>query len=61
MLENMEIKQTKIRKSVKVDFRRSISEIAKEVGVSRQTVWNWKKGKSFPTPAHLKRLEEIGA
>ena len=28
--------------------------------VSRQTLWNWKKGKGLPTLANLKALKEKG-
>ena len=55
----MEIIQTKIKKVVKVDFRASVKKIAESLGVSRQTVYNWKNGKNFPTPENMKKLEEL--
>jgi transcriptional regulator with XRE-family HTH domain len=57
----MKIITEKIKKGVRIEFKRPVSEIARELGVSRQRVWNWKEGKAFPNQEYLKRLEEIGA
>jgi len=56
---NMKIKKTIIKKEVDLNFRQRINDIAKFVGVSRQTVWNWKTKKSFPNDEHLAKLQEL--
>ena len=37
----------------------SISKLSSEVGVSRQTLYNWFLGKHEPGPQHIPRIKEI--
>lgn len=37
----------------------SIEQVAMHVGVSRQTIHNWEKGKSVPEVKYLNKLSEI--
>jgi DNA-binding transcriptional regulator YiaG len=48
-------------KKVKLNFRISPKKIAEYCGVSRQTVYNWKQGRSFPQPKHQRKIEELMA
>ena len=38
----------------------STEEFGKEIGVSRQSVYNWLKDKVNPKAKHIKRMREIG-
>jgi len=37
----------------------SIENVAMQVGVSRQTIHNWEKGKTVPEVKHLNKLSEV--
>lgn len=37
----------------------SVADVAKHVGVSRETVYNWEKGKTVPEVKYLNKLSEI--
>ena len=37
----------------------SPEEFGKEIGVSRQSVYNWLKGKVNPKAKHIKRMREL--
>jgi DNA-binding transcriptional regulator YiaG len=50
----------KVRK-IKLNFRIAPKKIAEFCGVSRQTVYNWKHGRSFPTPRAEAKIKELMA
>ena len=37
----------------------SVAKVAKYVGVSRESIYNWEKGKSIPDVKYLNKLSEI--
>jgi DNA-binding phage protein len=37
----------------------SVAALAKEFGVSRQTIYNWFSGKTEPTKQHIPRIKQI--
>jgi DNA-binding XRE family transcriptional regulator len=45
----------------KIKFGKGMTnrQIAKLVGVTRQTVYNWKMGKTRPTQKHLMKLKKL--
>ena len=45
--------------SQRTGLRLSVADVAKHVGVSRETVYNWEKGKSVPEVKYLNKLSEI--
>lgn len=46
-------------KKVTINFRMKTREIATFCGVTMRTVQNWRKGRSFPTPNNIRKLEEL--
>ena len=48
-------------KKIKINFRMSEQEIADFCHVTKRTVRNWRRGVSFPTPAHVEKLKELEA
>ena len=46
---------------VKINFRIKAKKIAEYCGVSRQTVYNWKHGRAFPSAKNRKKIEELMA
>jgi DNA-binding transcriptional regulator YiaG len=55
----MIIKHKKAREKVIINFRKPIPKIAAALGVTTATVYNWKSGRSYPTPKNIKALEEF--
>jgi transcriptional regulator with XRE-family HTH domain len=51
----IKIKDTKFTIGKKMKDR----EIAKLCGVTRQTVWNWRHGKSYPSRKNIERLRKL--
>ena len=45
--------------SQRTGLRLSVADVAKHVGVSRETVYNWEKGKTVPEVKYLNKLSEI--
>ena len=45
----------------KIKFGKGLTtrQIAKLVGVTRQTVYNWKIGKTRPTAKHLQKIKKL--
>jgi transcriptional regulator with XRE-family HTH domain len=45
----------------KITFGKGLTnrQIAALLGVTRQTIWNWKTGKSRPTPALLRKIKKV--
>ena len=37
----------------------SVTQLARDLGVSRQAIYNWARGDHLPAAATLQRLEEI--
>jgi transcriptional regulator with XRE-family HTH domain len=46
-------------KSIKINFRKTVKEIARFCDVGTNTVYNWKNGKAFPNPTNLAKLREL--
>lgn len=38
---------------------KSVTQLAKALGVSRETVYNWIRGKSAPTPRNEQKIREL--
>ncbi len=38
---------------------KDIKQFAKEIGVTTQTVYSWKTGKSKPKPGHIQKISKI--
>ena len=38
---------------------KSVAAVAKALGVSRETVYNWIRGKSTPTPRNEQKIREL--
>lgn len=55
----MKLIRTKITQEFEFDLPLSDQQIARRLGVSRQVVWMWRNGKSFPREQHLFKLKEI--
>lgn len=45
--------------AARVNAKMTQSEVAKEIGVSNQTICNWENGKSEPTHSQARRLSEL--
>ena len=43
-------------KSCRVNVNASVEEMAKAVGVTEDTVYNWEKGKYAPTAKHMQKI-----
>ena len=48
-------------KSCRVNVNATAAEMAKAVGVTEDTVYNWEKGKYAPTARHMQKILEFFA
>lgn len=45
--------------AVRVNAKKNQDEWAKELGVSKGTVWNWENGQGEPNLTQLRRMSEL--
>lgn len=58
----MEYKLTRKPRVIKFKFAKKVKNVtalARALGVSRQSVYNWMRGKSAPTPRMEQRIREL--
>ena len=46
-------------RSARLAADKGVSEVAKLMGVSRQSVWNWERGAVYPEAAKLTKLARL--
>jgi len=46
-------------KAARINAGYTQTEAASQIGVTRDTVGNWERGKSFPDAAQIRKLEQL--
>ena len=48
-------------KSCRVNVNATVGEMAKAIGVTEDTIYNWEKGKYAPTARHMQKIFDFYA